>query len=294
MTTALSRPFQWRSFLWRLFLITVGSLIGAAAVAVFLEPAQVAPAGVTGVALIMSIKLGTPIGIVVLLANIPIQLYAFRALGGWQVVAWTIYVLVLYSFAIDILSPLVQPISSDRLLNTIFGGIVGGIGSGFVYRLGANFGGTSTLARIFQERLGLPLSSTYLYANLATVVLAGLVLGWEGALYALVSLVIEGAASDYILEGPSVIRTAVIITVQPEIVAARILNELGRGVTGWEVTGMYTGTQRTLLYVTVARFQIESLRQLVSETDPQAFIVIGQGHVAYGEGFRRVAPPSAP
>ncbi len=292
MTKALSGSINWRSFLWRLFLITIGALIGALGLVIFLEPAEVAPAGISGVALIMSIKLGTPIGLVVLLLNIPIQIYAYRALGGWQTVAWTIYVLLLYSFAIDLLTPIVEPISSDRLLNTLFGGIIGGIGSGIVYRLGGNFGGTSTLARIFQERLGLPLSSTYLYSNLGTVLLAGVTLGWEGALYALVALGIEGFASDYVLEGPSVIRTAVIITVQPREVADSVLHELGRGVTAWEVTGMYTGTQRTLLYVTVARFQIDALRRIVSVADPNAFIVIGQGHVAYGEGFRRVAPPA--
>jgi uncharacterized membrane-anchored protein YitT (DUF2179 family) len=136
--------------------------------------------------------------------------------------------------------------------------------------------------------MGLPISTTYLYSNLGTVLLAGLVLGWEGALYALVALAVEGAASDYILEGPSVIRTAVVITNNPREVADGILFQLGRGVTSWQATGMYTGQTRHILYVTVARFQINALRTIVAGIDPGAFIVIGQGHVAYGEGFRPV------
>jgi uncharacterized membrane-anchored protein YitT (DUF2179 family) len=277
-----------RSFLLRFVLITAGALIGAVAVIVFLEPSEIAPAGITGVAVIMSITLGTPIGLVVLLGNIPIQYYAYRTLGGWKPIAWTIYVLIVYSAAVDLLQPYLQPVSDDRLLNTLFGGIVGGIGGGLVYRFGANFGGTSTLAQVFQRKLGLPISTTYLYANLGTVLLAGLVLGWEGALYALVALSVEGAASDYILEGPSVIRTAVIVTNRPREVADGILFQLQRGVTSWEATGMYTGQPRTILYVTVARFQIDQLRSIVAAIDPSAFIVIGQGHVAFGEGFRPV------
>ncbi|MBC8098604.1 MAG: YitT family protein [Armatimonadetes bacterium] len=287
-------PFTLRSFIARLVLITAGTLLGAAAVVVFLEPFAIAPSGISGIAVIMSITLGTPIGLVILLGNIPIQLYAYRALGGWKTIAWTVYVVVLYSVALEVMKPLfpVAGISDDVLLNALFGGAIGGIGSGLVYRGGATFGGTSTLARIFQDRFGLPLSNTYLYTNLLTVALAGLVLGWAGALYALVTLVIEGAMSDYVLEGPSVIRTAVIITNQPRQVADGIIYELERGVTSWQVTGMYKEEARTLLYVTVSRFQVETLRRIVAAVDPQAFIVIGQGHVAYGYGFKPVKPPA--
>ncbi|MBC8170900.1 MAG: YitT family protein [Anaerolineae bacterium] len=285
-------PFNLRSFLIRLILITFGTLIGAFAVVVFLAPFDIAPAGVSGVAVIMNIKLGTPIGLIVLLGNIPIQYFAYRMLGGWQTIAWTVYVLLLYAVSVDLLKPIfpVDGVSDDILLNAIFGGIIGGVGSGLVYRAGANFGGTSTLAQVFQRMYGLPLSSTYLYTNLLTVGLAGVVLGWQGALYATIALALEGAASDYVLEGPSVIRTAVIITDYPREVADGILYQMKRGVTSWQATGMFTGQTRTILYVTVARFQIGTLRTIVAAIDPGAFIVIGQGHVAFGEGFKPVAP----
>ncbi|HEX2620333.1 MAG TPA: YitT family protein [Phototrophicaceae bacterium] len=290
--TPVTLPFNLRSFMFRFILITAGTLIGSFAVVVFMAPFNIAPAGVTGVAVIMNIKLGTPIGLIVLLGNIPIQYFAYRMLGGWKIIAWTIYVLVLYAVAVDFLKPIfpVDGVSDDVLLNAIFGGIIGGIGSGLVYRAGANFGGTSTLAQVFQRMNGLPLSTTYLYANLLSVGLAGIVLGWQGALYAMVALALEGATSDYVLEGPSVIRTAVIITDYPREVADGILYQMKRGVTSWQATGMFTGQTRTILYVTVARFQIGTLRDIVATIDPGAFIVIGQGHVAFGEGFKPVAP----
>jgi uncharacterized membrane-anchored protein YitT (DUF2179 family) len=273
--------------------MTVGALIGAMAVVVFLEPFDIAPSGVSGIAVIINhLFEQAPIGVLILLGNIPIQYMAYRMLGGWKVVAWTVYVLIVYTLAIDVFAPLfpTEGVSDDVLLNALFGGIIGGVGSGLVYRVGGTFGGTSTLARILQEKWGQPLSSTYLYTNILTVALAGMVFGWEGALYATIALAVEGAISDYVLEGPSVIRTAMIVTDHPREVADAILYGIGRGVTGWTATGMFTGTERNILFVTVARFQINSLRQVVTQTDPAAFIVIGQGHVAYGYGFKSVKP----
>jgi uncharacterized membrane-anchored protein YitT (DUF2179 family) len=281
-------PQGWRALIIRFALLTVGTLIGAMAVLVFLAPFNIAPAGVSGVAVILNVLFDTPLGLVVLLANIPIQYLAFRSLGGWRGLAGTIYVVLLYSAALDVLAPLFPtPLSDDRLLNALFGGIIGGVASGMIYRGGSTFGGTSTIARLLNYRYGIPLSSTAVYSNLGIVVLAGIFLGWEGALFATVVLVMEGAATDYVLEGPSVIRTATIVTDHPQDVSTVILHDLQRGVTGWEVTGMFTGQKRHILFVTVSRAQVNTLRQMVLNVDPNAFIVVGQGHVAYGGGFRK-------
>jgi uncharacterized membrane-anchored protein YitT (DUF2179 family) len=274
--------------LGRIISLTLGILIGAVSVVVFYVPAQVAPAGITGISMIANTMLNTPIGLVTLLLNIPILYLAFRMLGGWQMLASTVYVVFVYSFAIDFLTPYlpVEGVSDNQLLNAIFAGVVGGIGGGFVLRGGGTFGGTSTLGRILQVKFGFPLSSTYLYTNIAVVILAGVVLGWESALFALVALVMEGMTSDYLLEGPSVIRTVVVITDKPQEVSQSIITQLGRGVTSWQATGMYTGEPRHMLYVVVNRAQVNSLRQVIMTVDERAFIVVGQGHVAYGEGFR--------
>jgi uncharacterized membrane-anchored protein YitT (DUF2179 family) len=272
----------------RFALLTAGTLIWIVSVAVFLAPFDIAPAGISGAAVILNKLVGTPIGLVTLLGNIPIQYLAWRRFG-WRTVATTIYCVVLFSVLTDWITPLFpkQGISDDALLNAIFGGVIGGVGAGFIYKAGGTSGGTSTLARILQDKFGAPLSTTYLYSNLIIVVFAGLVFGWEGALYAIVALATEGAASDYILEGPSVVRNGIIITNHPQEVARAIMDIMHRGVTHWQATGMYTGQPRSILLVTVARFQIDQLRQIVTSVDPEAFIVIGQAHVAYGQGFLR-------
>ena len=279
-------PFRFISIYTRL---TIGAFIGAIAVIIFLAPFDVAPGGVAGVAVIMNRTIGTPIGLVVFILNIPIQIIAYFMLrGGWRRVLRTVYLITVYTIALDVLVPLIGTggVSDNVLLNVLFGGVVGGIGSGIAIRAGGNFGGTSTLALIIQQRTGMPLNSIYLYTDTVVIGAAGLIFGWEAALFAIVALFVDGLAANYILEGPSVIRTAVIITNKPQEVGDVILNRLIRGATTWEAQGMYTGETRHLIYVTISRAQVTELQWLVQQVDPQAFVVIGQGHSAYGQGFK--------
>lgn len=288
MAIEQSRMTAWQ-FISTYTRLTIGALIGATAVMIFLAPLNVAPGGVSGIAVILNRTIGTPIGLVVFILNIPIQIFGYYMLpGGWRTIVRTLYTITIYTIALDVLVPLLPTggVSDNVLLNVIFGGVVGGIGSGIAIRAGGNFGGTSTLALIIQRRTGLPLNSIYIYTDSAVIGTAGLIFGWEAALLAIVALFIDGLAANYILEGPSVIRTAVVITNKPQEVSDVILHRLIRGATGWEAQGMYTGETRHVLYVTISRAQVGDLQRLVQQADPHAFIVIGQGHSAYGEGFK--------
>ncbi len=283
---------NWRTILLNLILLTIGAFISALSVIIFMAPFQIAPGGVSGLAVILNhLNPTLPIGLMVLIGNIPIQILGYRTLGGWRVVASTVYFVVVYSLLLDFLQPYVSGIDvgSNVLLNALFGGIIGGIGGGLVYRAGGTLGGTSTLGRILQYHFGFPLSTTSLYTDTLVIALAGIAFGsWEAALYAMVALFAGAMASDYVLEGPSVIRTATIVTDRPHEVAHVLLEDLGRGVTAWAGKGMFTEKEHTVLFVTVARPQVNSLRRLVFSVDPTAFVVIGQGHVAYGHGFKEV------
>ncbi len=282
---------QIRNTLFRYFFIAIGIVIGALSLTVFLQPLDIAPAGVAGISTLLNELFGTPIGLMIFLLNIPIQLLAYFTLpNGSRVVMRSVGVIIVFSLLIDTLGPRLPPtgISDDRMLNALFGGITGGIGLGLIYRAGATFGGTSTLALVLQRRFGFPMSTTFLCTDTLIIIAAGLVYGWEGALYAAIALFTGGLASDYVLEGPSVIRTAMIITDKPEEIAQLVFANLQRGVTSWKIKGEYTSAEHTMLYVTIARSQVRDLKEQVAQVDPNAFIVIGMGHAAYGVGFRRV------
>lgn len=283
--------FPLRELILRSILIALGIVFGAVSLTVFLQPLDIAPAGVAGASTLLNELFDTPIGLMIFLLNIPIQLLAYIMLpDGARVIVRSVVIIVIFSVVVDNVGPLIPRggISDDRMLNALFGGITGGIGVGLVYRAGATMGGTSTLALVLQRRFGFPMATTFLCTDTVIIAAAGLVYGWEGALYAAITLFVVGLATDYVLEGPSVIRTAMIITDKPEEISQRVIEKLQRGATSWRIRGQYTGVERSMLYVTISRSQVRDLKDEVSQVDPNAFIVIGMGHAAYGAGFRRV------
>ena len=124
------------------------------------------------------------------------------------------------------------------------------------------------------------------------ILVAGLVFGWERGLYALITLFVWGLATDYVMEGPSVVRTAFIITDKPQEVAQAVLRGLRLGVTAWPARGMFTESERTVLFCTVSRPYERSLRAVVAAADENAFVVIGHGHQASGGVWGRAMLPA--
>ncbi len=280
MKKTISLSLDWKNFL----LLTAGSLIQAVNVNLFLAPSKIAPGGVSGMAIIIQQFTGWPIGLMILVMNIPLLVLGFRNLGRFNFLVRTLYAVVLTSVCIDLFAQWMPPegISSDLLLNALYAAVIGGIGNGLVYRGQGTSGGTSILGRIVQLKTGMPISQVYLLTDGVIVLIAGLVFGWERALYALITLFLWGVASDQVLEGPSVVRTAFIISDQPEEISRAVTKRLGLGITAWPARGMFTEQEHTVLFCTISRPDMHILRKLVIEIDPRAFVVIGQGHQAIG------------
>lgn len=291
------RETNWTETAWLYARLVVGALLGAFAVVSFLIPADIVPTGATGAAVIINELAGLPVGLVTILLNIPIMVLGYYFLpGGWRMIVRSVFVVVVFSIAVDALVPYFPAGGwvEERFVNALFGGVVSGMAGGFVYATGANFGGTSTLALILQRKLGTPLSTTTLYTDTIIIAAAGIVYGIEGALYALIVLFLGSVAADYVMEGPSVVRTAFIVTDYPEQVAERVMNDLARGATRISARGMYTDEERHVLYITVSRSQTADLQRIIQQIDDEAFVVIGVGHRAYGEGFKPLKKKSTP
>ncbi|MCS6847017.1 MAG: YitT family protein [Anaerolineae bacterium] len=270
--------------------IIAGAIIQAISVVVFLAPADLASGGVSGLALILSraLPFAIAIGVWVLLLNLPLFALGVRYLGGWRFLIRTIVTVVLYGGATALLERAgVSGVTDDIVLNTLFGGIIGGIGMGLVFRAQATTGGTDILALLLVRWRSIPLSQSYLITDVIVIALAGLTFGWEKALYAVIALYVSGVAAETISEGVHIGRTALIITQKPEEVAQAVMTRMGRGVTRWTATGAYTGAQRPILFIVISRAETSVLKALVAQTDPQAFVVIGQAQEVYGEGFRQ-------
>jgi uncharacterized membrane-anchored protein YitT (DUF2179 family) len=216
--------------------------------------------------------------------NIPLFFVGFKYLGRFNFLIRTSYVVVLFSLGVDIMAPWLPKggISDNLMLNALYGGVVGGIGSGLIYRGQGTSGGTGILGRVIQFKTGFPISQVYLLTDGFIVFIAGLVFGWDKALYALVTLYIWGIAADQVLEGPSVVRTAMIVTDRPKEVAEAVFSRLRLGITAWPAQGMFTEEKHTVLFFAVSRPNVNMLKTVVMQADSQAFIVIAHGHHIVG------------
>lgn len=275
----------------KLFTLVMGSVLSALGYALFLVPFNIAAGGVSGTSIIINHFTGWPVGVLYFVMNIPLLILGFFYLGRWRFIWKTLVAVLLFSTLSDVFILYLPrwleqyPLNQDILLNAVYGGIIGGIGGGFIYRFGGTMGGTSILGRIIQQKTGAPLSQIFLYTDGVVIFAAGLVFGWQLSLYALLTLFLSGLASDYTLEGPSSVRTATIITDDPQAVSQALIQTLGRGVSQWEITGGYTGQSHSMIFCTVYRPQVNELKRVVAEVDKKAFVVIGTAHQALGFGF---------
>lgn len=269
------------------FIIALGCLLQAFAIRLFLVPAHLVSGGISGIAQLINFYTGWPIGMMMFIGNVPLFVLGWRYLGGPRFAFRTAFAVVAVSFFTDILLFVLprEGITKDLVLNTLYGGIISGIGYGLVYRGEGTSGGTDILVRILNHWRGVSLSASYLITDSVVILLAGLVFGWTNALYALVLLYISGVAAETMMGGSNILRTAVIITHKPDEVSAEILQDLERGVTVFHGQGGYTGAERTVLYCVVSRSEINQLKAVVREVDPKAFMVIGHAQEALGEGF---------
>ena len=276
-------------------LIALASLIQAASLWIFFVPANLASGGVSGIAQLINHFTKWPIGLMVLIGNVPLFLLGWRFLGGRRFAMRTAAAIITYSLLTDLLMKipafvhysdiLINDLKGDIFLNSLYGAIISGIGFGLVYRARGTSGGSDILARILNKWRGVSMTQSYLMVDTAVILSAGFIFGWKAALYAMITLYVSGLVSETVLEGGGTVRTAMIITNKPEEVSARVIENLERGVTYLEGRGAYTGNSRPVLYCVVSRAEVATLKTIVNEIDPDAFMVIGVAHEALGEGF---------
>lgn len=282
---------DWKNIIKNYLMLTIGAFVLIVSIDVFFVPSNISPGGgVTGSAIIINKFTDWPVGLLMLILNIPLLILGFYRLGRFNFLVRTLYTVLIYNLGIDFFAGLLPAgITDDLLLNALCGGILGGIGTGLIFRGRSTTAGLGIMARVLQLKTGIPISQIYILTDGAVLLLFGQIFGWDRALYSLLALFIFGLATDYVLEGPSVIRTVFIVTNSPEAISQELLTRLGVGVTAWSVKGMFTKSEREILFCTIIRSDTNDLKFIVSDIDPNAFIVIGQGHQASGGVLRQAS-----
>ena len=205
------------------FLIILAALLQALSLRLFFVPANLASGGVSGISQLINHFTGWPIGLMILIGNVPLFVLGWRFLGGHRFAMRTAVAILTYSVLTDLIlttplfgvngagTALISDLQGDIFLSALYGAIVSGIGYGLVYRARGTSGGSDILARILNHYRGVPMTQSYLIVDTAVILGAGFVFGWKEALYAMIALYVSGLAAETTLEGGGTIRTAMIM-----------------------------------------------------------------------------------
>ena len=268
----------------KILMLTLAGVINAVGVTVFLAPVNLYDSGISGTSMLLGGVSGLPLSVFLVLLNVPLFLYGLKKQGGlftfYAIYTVGIYsltaYLITYPLPIDVsfMSPIAK---DDLLLCALFGGIISGVGSGLAIRFGGAMDGIEVMAVIFAKRLGITVGTFVMIYNVILYILCGIIIGsWILPLYSIVAYFAALKTVDFIVEGFDRAKCAMIITSAPDEISRALSETFETGSTKIKAEGGYSGTEKTMIYFVVNRFQVVRLKELVHEIDPTAYITISE------------------
>jgi len=268
--------------------ITLGSLIYALGQLYFIKPLHIPMGGVSGLALVANFLWSMPIGVVTIVLNIPLLFLGWRNMGR-EFFMKTTFAIVVSSVFTDLLEPLLPAFDGEMLIAALYGGVVMGVGYGMIFRAGGTTGGVDIVSKWLNGKMDLPIGTTNFVINTFIIVGSALIYGnIDSALYAMITSYLTSMVIDKMVYGMDAQKSAMIITSKPKEVAGVIMEELHRGCTGMDGTGMYTGDKRMVLICAVRRHETGMLKRLILEKDENAFMMISNISEVFGHNFKRL------
>jgi len=269
-------------------LIFLGCMISSLGVNIFLSHARLLSGGATGIGLLLEYTMGMPVGVVVLLLNIPLLIISYRKLSK----AFSIYTTIgMLSLSISLiitkpLSNLVALNNLDLLLYCIYGGVLCGIGYGLVFLRNGSTGGTDIITMLIRRKYSnFNIGGLGFSLNLIIIAIGAYISGIPSALYTLISLFIQSIVLDKMLKGFSSKKLLLILTVKEEEIINYVIKDLNRGITSLFAEGEYTHDRKKMLYCIVTSRQMIELKTAIHDIDPAAFITIVDASEVRGKGF---------
>jgi len=259
-------------FAWRVIVVLVGDLLGAIALNNFLVPAQILSGGVTGIAQILHHYFHfLPIGTLYFVFNIPLFILGYKYLGK-KFIALTGIAIVGFSVFTDLLHVHFN-IPHDPLLISLYGGVLSGLSSGVVIRIGGSMGGTDILSMVIFRLTGNSIGGTGFVMNALIVLVSMIVFGVSAGMYTLVSMFAASRVVNTLMNYQQR-KTALIVSAKAEGIAATIRDRLTRGSTLMQAHGTYTNASLGILMCVMTHWEIAELKVIAAEVDPNSFITV--------------------
>jgi uncharacterized membrane-anchored protein YitT (DUF2179 family) len=270
----------------RLLKIVIGSVIYAVGFQYFTYPNDIVAGGVTGIAMIINYLSGLPLGVLIIVINIPLFAIAWKTLG-FDFIFYSLIGMLLSSVLLDVLSLIPLTVTSVPMLGAIYGGLIKGFGLGLIYSAGASTGGIDICTKLI--RRGYPhLNFGTVMLGLDVVVITTFALlfkKYDNSMYAVISMFILAKVVDLVLYGVSTSKMCLIITESCDQIKKVITDKLHRGVTLLHGVGAYSGLEKDIILCVVKPQQIVELRKEIRQIDDKAFIIITDAKDVIGKGF---------
>ena len=274
-----------RDYAW----IALGSVLYSLSFDWFYVPNQIGFGGLTALGMILNyLSPAIPIGMVVLILNIPLFLLGWKFLGGHTLVS-SLFAMTATSVLVDLIAAMHTFPSMDPMLAAIFGGVSLGVSLGMIFSKGATTGGTDLTARLLKLPFAwLPMGKLLMVVDLTMLLSVSLVFrSMESAMYGMISLYISTLVMDGVLYGLDQSKVAYIVTTRPQEIAAEIDRQMDRGATFLHGEGSFSREEKLVLMCAFKQRQIVPLKEIVHQLDPEAFIIVCNAHEVLGQGFRR-------
>lgn len=269
----------------RAFLITIGAMIMAVGLEIFLVPNQVIDGGIVGVSIMLSHITGIKLGLFIFILNIPFFFIGYKQIGKTFAFS-TLYGIIILSISTTFLHP-VAAFTQDILLASLFGGIVLGIGVGMVIRYGGSLDGTEILAILSSKKLPFSVGEIIMFVNLFILASAGFVFSWDRAMYSLLAYYVAFKMIDITIKGLDESKSVWIISENYKEIGDALLHRLGRGVTYLKGEGAFSGDDKKVIFCVITRLEEAKLKDIVAEHDPSAFLAIADIAEVRGGRFKK-------
>ncbi len=273
-------------FFRTIFFIILGDLICSFAVVKFLIPAGLLSGGLGGIGLMIEYLTGLPTGVSVFILNLPMMIVGAFFLNK-KFMTYAFLSTFIYSFILIAMRKIPIDFKFDNnMLYAIFGGFINGLGMGILFKHGACQGGLDILATIFKTKLNVNIGSSLLAINAMIIAVASYIFSLERGLLTIVAMYVAYKMLDKIQMGFGDTKQIMIITSKQREVTDRILSDLHRGVTLLHGEGAFTHKQQNVVYCIVSTRQVVTIKRILDEVDPTAFLIISEAYEVKGRGFR--------
>ena len=269
-------------------LIISGSIIMGVGYALFLIPFHLVPGGLSGISIMINYLVSLPVGLVIIILNVPILLISYRFLSR-KYVFTTLVGMLCSSLFIDFFNQILKwPKGTENmLLAAIYGGLLLGLGLGLVFRGEASTGGSDVIGLILNKYLGVSVGMGIMVTDFIIISASGLVFRQlEAPLYGYIVLFISSRVIDLVLEGWNFSKMVIITSSEPEKIADYILHRLERSGSALKSRSLYLNREGEIIITVIHRKQLSELKAFIKRTDPGAFVIVNDTYEVLGKGFK--------